>query len=139
MKHPPDNNYCPSLEIDIIWHCVMFDHTLYTDICKQIHGRIIPHCLDINEGNDEKRYNLFRTHYARIYSKNPDVTNLNNVTPIESVDVTCNQYIKKLTDRDAIEKENARKLKIQRENERKRQESFYQNYTPSYRSRGSSC
>jgi len=72
-----NDNFCPSLVIDFIWHACMMDNSLYMKICNRFFKTLLPHCLPENEEeawdkeHHEKRYAEFERHFTEYHSSPP--------------------------------------------------------------------
>lgn len=55
-----DTNFCPSLEVDFLWHAIMQKPSFYEKICKLSVGELIPHCAKFrSEEEDRSRYQFY--------------------------------------------------------------------------------
>lgn len=78
-----DTNFCPTLAMDFLWHSLMQDFVLYSQICKNSCGEIMPHCAVVRtEEEDQERHNYFLDVFQYKYGRAPCQPSL--VAPIKS-------------------------------------------------------
>lgn len=67
-----DTNFCPNLLIDFLWHALMQDKELYTQLCQKTVGQVVPHCAETrSEDIDQLRYTYFKEVYQHRYKVKP--------------------------------------------------------------------
>lgn len=109
-----DTNFCPTLVIDFLWHSLMQDPELYSQVCKQACKDIMPHCNIVRtEEEDVKRYEYFVEVFKNLFKSAPqsfssDIYSKGDV----------NQIFIDLRDKELLS------IKLERE-EQKRKERFY--------------
>jgi hypothetical protein len=67
-----DTNHCPTLIIDIVWHSVILNPSLYTRLCERSVGYRIPHNhYDRPREEDTARLHRFAAAYLARYGHAP--------------------------------------------------------------------
>jgi hypothetical protein len=72
-----NDNFCPSLVVDLIWHASMMNNSMYMVMCNRFFKTPLSHCLPENEekswdkDHHEKRYSEFERHFSECHSRPP--------------------------------------------------------------------
>ena len=53
--HWTGSNLCPTLIIDLVWHAAMMNFPEYLHCTTRFVGKLLPHCLEENEGDKKKK------------------------------------------------------------------------------------
>ena len=64
-------NFCPTLPIDLIWHATMSSPAFYKKLCEKFFRRLLPHCLEENEGHHQARFDEFLRHFTSFHRCEP--------------------------------------------------------------------
>jgi len=84
-------NFCPSLFIDLIWHCAMMNSAAYNSLCSTFFSKILDHCLPENEGEEEKRDAIFFKQFVYFHGR-PPLTTLNKQTSENGIAILAEKY-----------------------------------------------
>ncbi len=80
-----DNSFCPSLEIDLLWHALMQNPDLYSEICNKSYGELIPNCnSDMSTDLDNNRHQYFLDVFEEHFDRKPYVVPSTNALNIYS-------------------------------------------------------
>lgn len=84
-----DTNFCPNLLIDFLWHALMLDDKLYTQLCQSTIGYNVPHCAEERtEESDQLRYAYFNEVYRHRYGSDPYLPNSNSINNIVNTSIS---------------------------------------------------
>jgi hypothetical protein len=110
-----DTNFCPSLPIDFLWHSLMQDKELYTELCNLYYTTgILTHCdKSRSEAEDQQRYEYFVQIFHDIYGISTYWPQNDAQEEDQSVELTV-QHFNSLAEREAKRKE---ELEAKREQE----------------------
>ena len=64
-----DDNFCPSLIIDLIWHSAMMNSENYAILCNRFLGKVLPHCLAENDETQVTRFEQFVKQFEHYHKK----------------------------------------------------------------------
>lgn len=88
-----DTNFCPSLPIDFLWHALMQDPVLYSQVCCSSIGRIIPHCNTMRtEEEDIKRYDYFSKVFQHKIGREVYLPSKHEPLNVDAFDVLVAKY-----------------------------------------------
>ena len=111
-----NDNFCPSLIIDLVWHAAMMNQQKYSLLCLRFVGKVLPHCLTANDsliavglGRFEQFERQFLYHHRKQCMKISDLV-MGSDNAIQEV----RTYLKK-EQRERIERERIERERIERE------------------------
>lgn len=113
-----NTNFCPSLFIDLIWHCAMMNSAGYNSLCTTFFGKILDHCLPENEGKEPERDAIFFKQFLRFHGR-PPLTTLNQPTSENGIAVLAEKYQQETIyldeEKKAKDNERQEEIKLQKE------------------------
>lgn len=114
------DNFCPSMVIDLIWHSAMMDTVNYSHLCNKLFGQVLSHCLEENEEHNKDRFEKFEKqfvyHHGASYIKVSDL-----IYGSENAIHGMRRLLIAEKENNEKEKEKVRLANIEREKERQKQ------------------